>query len=1254
MSAVNIQNEYTQNDSTTVLRSFTFPYLKTSDIKVSLDGVETTAFTLANATTIQFNTVPANGTKIKIFRDTSVDSLTATFYAGSAIKSEDLNDNFTQNLFKTQEVSDRALSTLGDNMTGDLTLGPQASLVFEGTTDDANETTITVTDPTADRTITFPNETGNVIVDTLPSAKIFVGNSSGVASEVDVTGDIAISNTGVTTIQPNAVETGMIDTNAVTTNEVDGSLTDANISTSAEIAVSKLANGSANQLLQTADNGTDVEFTSNVDLPGTLQVNGQTDLNTTTNVSGDFTIFNSGTQKFKVSKATGNTDIKGTLDVHGTTGIIAADVTSGVTKVLVETGNDNQIKHGDDNAIRAFINVEDGATADQTAAEIKTAYESNNETNAYTDAEKTFVNAITATAAELNYVDGVTSAIQTQLDGKQGLDSELTTLSGMQSATASKLAAAQTLTADIDDLNIVDGMTKATSLTTNSDTEFPTSKAVADHVKDVVDSVGGFKIITSKDEFPASHPDPENNAGMVLSLVDADGITINSSGASTNCTRTGGSNAVTITGFPASVRAGGTNVNGTTNSDPHTLSGDLQLLVQTTTTEHTYAFYKFVPKDSDVLQLSDDINLFNARYRVGPSNPTSSLDAGDLFFNTGSQKLLVYNSTSTAWEEAQSIGNFFISTLSPAFDGSTQNFTLSNAPANAQQVLLSINGVVQKPNSGTSTPSEGFALDGSTIKLGAAPASGSSYFAVVLGSTVNIGQPSDNTVDTDVLMSGAVTNAKVSSNTSDRIAGSKISPTFTSNVTISNNDPSLIFTDGDANPDFKIRGNGGTLKFIDTTNNNADRMAINSDGHVDVYGNLDVGAGLDVTGTITSTGNIEITNNAPGITFTDSDDSHQFYIQTNGDALDIVDATNSTTKIGISNVGHITLTGNVSINNGYLEVADANLYINENITHAGDGDTRIRFPAADNISLETAGSEKFLVQSTGQINHNGPLIFTKNNQVNPYDSSLQANDGAIAIRGDMGSGNYWGWRQRYVADGSVSNTNAIKRLPSINDFQYPNKSDGMLIASTSKIGFAASAESPLYANGVQMIFDSNGLALGSGNAFDCTHSSINSANANVVIRTNGNIVFKNGAGIDFSASEGGTSTSNENSLLDDYEEGTWAPAISAGGTDFTVVSSGCTYTKIGNTVFFYFDILQNHSGTITEIFDLPFTVAKHGTFRIGWISNSSQGAQGSSDMAGGLISQGNSALSIRPSGGNTNINIPAGTRFIGSGFYQTS
>jgi len=51
----------------------------------------------------------------------------------------------------------------------------------------------------------------------------------------------------------------------------------------------------------------------------------------------------------------------------------ANDVTSGVTKVMVETGNDNYIRHGDAGSIRTFLGIEAGATADQSAAEIQTA-----------------------------------------------------------------------------------------------------------------------------------------------------------------------------------------------------------------------------------------------------------------------------------------------------------------------------------------------------------------------------------------------------------------------------------------------------------------------------------------------------------------------------------------------------------------------------------------------------------------------------------------------------------------------------------------------------------------------------------------------------------------------------------------------------------------------------------------------------------------------------------------------------------------
>ena len=101
---VTIENTYTGNGSTTDY-SFTFPYLDTSDIKVSIGGNDTTAYSLLNATTVRFNSAPANSSALRIYRSTAYDSPKATFYPGSAIRSNDLNDNSLQNLYVTQEAN---------------------------------------------------------------------------------------------------------------------------------------------------------------------------------------------------------------------------------------------------------------------------------------------------------------------------------------------------------------------------------------------------------------------------------------------------------------------------------------------------------------------------------------------------------------------------------------------------------------------------------------------------------------------------------------------------------------------------------------------------------------------------------------------------------------------------------------------------------------------------------------------------------------------------------------------------------------------------------------------------------------------------------------------------------------------------------------------------------------------------------------------------------------------------------------------
>jgi hypothetical protein len=126
-----------------------------------------------------------------------------------------------------QELDTEKLPIAGGTITGNLEIGTAGSLSFEGSTANAFETTLAVVDPTADRTITLPNETGTVIVSgnasivnadinasagiaysklaTLTSGNILVGNGSNVATSVAMSGDVTITNAGVA-----AIATGVI------------------------------------------------------------------------------------------------------------------------------------------------------------------------------------------------------------------------------------------------------------------------------------------------------------------------------------------------------------------------------------------------------------------------------------------------------------------------------------------------------------------------------------------------------------------------------------------------------------------------------------------------------------------------------------------------------------------------------------------------------------------------------------------------------------------------------------------------------------------------------------------------------------------------------------------------------------------------------------------------------------------------------------------------------------------------------------
>ena len=391
----------------------------------------------------------------------------------------------------------------------------------------------------------------------------------------------------------------------------------------------------------------------------------------------------------------------------------------------------------------------DAVTADKLANSINTEIAANTAktTNQTHTGDVTGATSLTiandaVTTAKINN-DAVTTA--------KIADAELKILAGMQSGTASKLADSTALTADIADLNQIDGLTKQTTIT-DDDTKFPTSGAIVDYVAAQLEPFGGFEAIANEVSFPNTQP----ASGVAISIADAAGIVVDGSGSSTTGRTVGGS-TVTINGIPS-------------NFYSSTVATGIRFIVTSTGSGQVYNYHKATLPESDLTSLSGDINDFAERYRVGSSNPTSALDSGDLFFNTSTGKLLVYNGTTSAWEVTQSVGSFFINTLSSSsstgggsatFNGSAYRFTLSNAGQFAQQHIVSINGVIQKPNSGTSQPSEGFAISSSDIIFSAAPASGVDFFIITIGSTVSIGTPSAGAVGTTELANGAVSTAKI-------------------------------------------------------------------------------------------------------------------------------------------------------------------------------------------------------------------------------------------------------------------------------------------------------------------------------------------------------------------------------------------------------------------------------------------------------------------------------------------------------------
>jgi len=101
--------------------------------------------------------------------DTSVSGTTVTIATDSTIVTKTGTETLTNKTINGATFNSPTFNSLiatALNLT-------DSSIVFEGATADSNETTLTVVDPTADRTITIPNETGTLITSASAATNAF-------------------------------------------------------------------------------------------------------------------------------------------------------------------------------------------------------------------------------------------------------------------------------------------------------------------------------------------------------------------------------------------------------------------------------------------------------------------------------------------------------------------------------------------------------------------------------------------------------------------------------------------------------------------------------------------------------------------------------------------------------------------------------------------------------------------------------------------------------------------------------------------------------------------------------------------------------------------------------------------------------------------------------------------------------------------------------------------------------------------------
>ena len=233
------QNTFTGNGSNLGPFSFTFKWLEPTDIKVSVAGVLKTVGTHYNLVGLNYSNkdggqvaflpgqAPANGAAIVIYRQTDDSSVSSVFYPGSAIRSQDLNDNFTQGLYVNQEVNN---SVAAANTTANTALTNSNTAI---TTANAATATANTASTNASAAVATANTASTNASAAVSTANIASTNASAAVTTANTAS--ATATTALNTANATAAAQAALEANVYDAAELDAGQLDNRYYTETEI-----------------------------------------------------------------------------------------------------------------------------------------------------------------------------------------------------------------------------------------------------------------------------------------------------------------------------------------------------------------------------------------------------------------------------------------------------------------------------------------------------------------------------------------------------------------------------------------------------------------------------------------------------------------------------------------------------------------------------------------------------------------------------------------------------------------------------------------------------------------------------------------------------------------------------------------------------------------------------------------------------------------------------------------------------------